>query len=532
MFQHQFSIRIAAVLVICIFLPTYAQSESGCERFDANTMNIEALRDKASEEALIHALSCAEDTIALAKQYKLTFSAVKRSQQDLLEWLVAQGVDVDAPDNRGMTPIHYAAQRGDHASVSLLYSAGASMTRKAPNGYAVFDFALESVHTNTMLTIITHFLGVKGIHQASVESISVTQESLPLLLIHAIVSDDEQRLKSLVAKGAKIDQHNITNYAPLPLAVRLGHESMMHLLLASGANPNIGNDGNDEAIPLNQAARGNQIQLAKILLNAGANINKENGRGYSALMLASMYGHSDFVSFLIENGAAIDQVNHRGSDALMMAAAYGRVEILAQLLNADASTEVHNNQHFSAMDYAMQQGHKDIVAHLVSHASNEYIARLLFEDKEISLAQKSPNLHQKSVLGFPVLNIAARFGHAELVDWLIQSGADPGLQTKSGYQTNALMSACQSGNLDIVRRIIATQIDVNAQDAHGDPAINWATANGHEAIVVELLGAGANPTIANKDGYTAIRTAKERGLEQLVAVLEKHQKQGQQEEGE
>ena len=49
--------------------------------------------------------------------------------------------------------------------------------------------------------------------------------------------------------------------------------------------------------------------------------------------------------------------------------------------------------------------------------------------------------------------------------------------------------------------------------------MNWAAIKGRLAIAKRLLEGGADPTLRNKDGKTAIDYARERGKSEVVALL-------------
>ncbi|GAB5382136.1 MAG: hypothetical protein Alis3KO_36490 [Aliiglaciecola sp.] len=516
--------QIAAIGALAFAVSTKAIGSDSleCPKPTVAIENVSALMNENTQTQILRKLACAANQQALLEENQLLMIAVQKGLHEVVTWAIANGAEVDQPDNRTMTPIMVAAQLGNSQILVKLANAGASLTRQASNGYATFDFALEGSHLDAMAKLTE--LHLRNLEQQSpaISTKVLKTKRNSLMFIKAIVEDNVGAVETLLNDDAKINVHNITNYAPLPLAVRLGNEPIVRLLLSHNANPNIGNDGNDEAIPLNQAVRGNRLGLIKLLLAAGSDINKENGRGYSALMLASLYGHKNLIAFLLGQNANINHVNHRGSDALMMAAAYGHAEIVEILLASGSQGKHQNNQGFSAMDYAIQQGHQDVVTRLVAHASGQSVANALFLASDPMKQSFTNDAIPPFILGHPPLNLVARFANKKSMKLLLAQGANPQQQSLTGYQTNALMNACQSGDLEAVKLLLGTNVDVNMQDGHGDPAINWAVAYGHQHIVKSLLDAGADPRIANKDGYTAIRTAQERGLTELAKTLSSH----------
>lgn len=502
--------RVLALFSIMSCASGYALETSACENYVKSAVSISSIQKISDELQLLGMIKCESLLISSGQKEAALFKAVDLKSLAALNGIIEAGVDVEVHDARGITPTMLAAQKGNDSIFLKLISSGGKITRRAPNGYAAFDFALELGHLNILELVIDAYMTN---HR---RDLGAGYERLELA--KAIIKGNLSKVEELQLAGADINLHNESNYAPLPLAVRLGHVAIVRFLLSNGANPNIGNDGNDEAIPLNQAARSNNVEMAKLLLANGANINKENGRGYSALMLASMYGHEKMTTFLLEQGAKVSHLNHKGSDALMLAAAYGHANIAKLLLTEGAQFSLQNNQGFTAVDYAFQQGHKQIIALFLEHSGNRLIVNLMNSESHTLLNLTASNI-DTLYLGYPPLTYAARFGNSGLVRALLNAGADPSVKSLSGYQLNALMAVGQGGDFSILESILESDIDVNAVDGHGDPAINWATAYGRKDFVEKLLSAGANPLIENKDGYSAIKTAEERGLNEILAML-------------
>jgi ankyrin repeat protein len=63
----------------------------------------------------------------------------------------------------------------------------------------------------------------------------------------------------------------------------------------------------------------NHIEAAKALIDAGADLNLQDASGNSALMGVSFKGYADIARLLIERGADINLTNGNGGTALMFA---------------------------------------------------------------------------------------------------------------------------------------------------------------------------------------------------------------------
>jgi ankyrin repeat protein len=77
----------------------------------------------------------------------------------------------------------------------------------------------------------------------------------------------------------------------------------------------------------------------------------------------------------------------------------------------------------------------------------------------------------------------------------------------------------------MVRALLDTAIDVDHVNRLGWTALLEAVILGdggpaHQEIVRLLVAAGADTTIADRDGTTALEHARERGYDEMVRILE------------
>ncbi len=77
-----------------------------------------------------------------------------------------------------------------------------------------------------------------------------------------------------------------------------------------------------------------------ILIEAVADVNAKNNDGYTALMMASGYGHTKVVKTLISYEAKINDRDKWGRTALMNASEKGHKDIVEMLIDKGANLKI------------------------------------------------------------------------------------------------------------------------------------------------------------------------------------------------
>src|SRR5579864_2191323 len=155
--------------------------------------------------------------------------------------------------------------------------------------------------------------------------------------------------------------------------------------------------------------------------------------------------------------------NEQGQSAVLLAVYSGKKEIRDLLLARGPMLELHE-----AAAAGQLEGVKQIV------------------EKDQTLAKSfSPD-------GFPILALAAVFGHKSIVEYLHAKGGDVNAVSTNGTGYTALTGAVASGHEEIVSWLLAHGANVNYRYGAGYSPLLTAAANGHLAIVKLLLDHGAD----------------------------------------
>jgi ankyrin repeat protein len=159
--------------------------------------------------------------------------------------------------------------------------------------------------------------------------------------------------------------------------------------------------------------------------------------------------------------------------------------------------------------------------------------------------------------GRTAVTIAAFSRHPEVVRELVDAGADVDRQDDERY--NAVLSTGVTGDVEVLREVLRAKPDLAIRNKFGGIAIIPAAERGHVELVRELLtttdidvdhvndlgwtalleavvlgdggadhaeivrlllDAGADRTIPDRDGVTALEHARSRGYAEMVALLD------------
>ena len=105
-----------------------------------------------------------------------------------------------------------------------------------------------------------------------------------------------------------------------------------------------------------------------------------------------------------------------------------------------------------------------------------------------------------------------------MVERLLNAGADPDAAQTSGL--TPLMTAVETGNVEVVRLLLARGADVNAATvATNNTALMWAVAGRHTDIVHRLIEHGADLDVSTAKGFTLLMIAARNGDIEMARTL-------------
>lgn len=204
---------------------------------------------------------------------------------------------------------------------------------------------------------------------ASATAATTAKASPPAGPLHdAAASGDTATLRRGLAEGLAVDARDDRGRTPLLVATHHDQVDAARVLIEAGADVNA-RDATQDSPYLYAGARGRQAILGLTLAH-GADLGSTNRFGGTALIPAAERGHVETVRTLIDAGVAIDHINRLGWTALLEAIILGKggtahQEIVELLLAAGANPELADGDGVTPLTHARQRGYREIEASLV-----------------------------------------------------------------------------------------------------------------------------------------------------------------------
>ena len=122
-------------------------------------------------------------------------------------------------------------------------------------------------------------------------------------------------------------------------------------------------------------------------LAAGVGVDTQSRDGVTALMMASVNGHTEVMRALLTTGASMDmQDDVHGQTALMWASGGGHTETVSVLLTAGASVDAPRiEDNATALEMALAEGHRDVVDRLAQALKVSKNEGFCIKNEEISI---------------------------------------------------------------------------------------------------------------------------------------------------
>ena len=294
--------------------------------------------------------------------------AVAEKHPAVVQLLISHGADVDARSRvfdytglmpkQGSVPMNYprggftallfAARQDDLASTRALLNAKADMNLSDPDGTTPLIEAIVNFHFDLAAFLLDHGADPNARDHngrsplyAAVDMHSLDTSTRPnpipadqlnsLDLIKALLAhgaNPNARLTAFIPPRGPLDVADYTMGAgatPFLRAAKSDDLEVMRLLLDKGADPLIATNAKVTALMVaagvgwrdgkSHGAESDAINAIELCLDHGADINAANDKGETALHGATMRGANTVISYLVSRGADVNAKNEKGRAA-------------------------------------------------------------------------------------------------------------------------------------------------------------------------------------------------------------------------
>ena len=252
---------------------------------------------------------------------------------------LAAGADVDARDERDVTPLHWAAVANqDPAVIEALLAAGADLEARAP---ALIDItplhaAAEGNENPAVLEVLL---------AAGANPMARSTDGRTAMHFAATNNESPKVIEVLSAAGADPNELDQDNNAPLDLALRQANPEMLEVLLAVGADPNAPDPNGNT--PLHRAALRERPAAIEVLLAGGADPDARDQEGNTPLhRAANSNENTNVLELLLRAGADVNSPADDGRTPLHRAAEGNAVNaaVAEALLAAGADLHARDDE--------------------------------------------------------------------------------------------------------------------------------------------------------------------------------------------
>jgi ankyrin repeat protein len=375
--------------------------------------------------------------------------AIDKGNAGIVQVLVAvEVIKLNEKDNHGKTALMLAIDKGDEVIVQALIAAGADVNAKTDSGWAALTLAIEKGNAGIVQVLIAAGadVNVKGRFGYS-----------PLML--AVEKGNAGIVQALIAARADVNVKDSGGKTALMLAIEKGYAVIVQALIDAGADVNVkGGIYSPLMLAIEKGDAGIQVALLKKIRSTENYVAVLNEN----LIWAAKQGYADVVGMLISAGADVNAADRLGWTALMWAFYYSHSEA----------------SHSEAAQVLIRNGAKVDVERIRPFYSTE------------DLEQGIDANVKKAIAAIEKLFQAVEENNVDLLNKAIKEGAY--VDTVSGIDHyTPLIHAAEKGHLKVVNALIGSGANVNATSKDGKTALIAAAEKGHLKVVNALIKAGA-----------------------------------------
>lgn len=407
----------------------------------------------------------------------LTMAVYNNGRLPMIQNLLDNGANIDTRDNEGRTPLMAAAVLGNDMLMQYLIKQGADYNAVDNRGISVLDYYNKRIYQNTLpfeqnpfaspaekLNQSYKFVADNHLKYNNALKQSLYQENVEAAIADALQNHadvdilDEDGCTTLLNavmqnKSAAAVEKLVNGKANVNAACQNGKTALMfvaglsnsasplteqvekiRLLTDKGANPNAKDENGNTALmyaAANNAAPG----IIQALVNAGANVNAVNNAGETALMIALKHQADEKnILTLLENKADANIADNGSRTPLWyILTTNGSPSVLNALLRYGANAETPNAAGQLPLWYVLTQNRNE-----------EFMTLIISGVKNINILNQNGDT--------PLLFAVKNDYPAAVIQALLENGADPKIRGRDGYDAYDILKSSQYFNEAMKKR--------------------------------------------------------------------------------
>ena len=382
---------------------------------------------------------------------KSLYEAAASGDIDKVKFLIAKGADINAGE---WTALHAAVHAQKKDIAELLIAKGADVNAKDGSDSTPLYYAIWKDDKDLVRLLVD-----KG------ADVSFTREKGYPPLHYAVWYEDNQMVVLFVANGAKFDVKDRDGWTAFRYAASQENRGLVEFFVDKGA----------DVSSFHTAACVGDLTRVRRFVEQGTDVDTKDEFGWTPLYWAASTSQEDVAEFLIAKGADIAARTEDSSTPLHQAAKAGDRKIVELFITKGADVNAKAKNENTPLHSAASAGQRQVVELLIA---------------------KGADVNAKNDAGQTPLDVAIGKNRKEIVELLVEKGAIISLHT-----------FVNSGDLDMLRRLIEDGADVNAKDDYGQTPLHCAVVIGHKDIVEFLLAKGAHVDAGDNAGRTPLHYA-------------------------
>lgn len=261
------------------------------------------------------------------------------------------GIDLDARDKAGWTPLHHACAREKTSAVRALIGLGADLHATDNDGLTPLHRAMQE-RSDDVIDAYVQALGGKADFDAPSQN-----GDTPLMI--AVRTGFTRSVDKLLAAGADVTRAQPdTGRTALHIALAERQSglalSLAVALQARQINPDTLAD-KDGDTPLHAAMRGHDVLVCEKLIECGADVSRRNAAGETPLHVALASHAFGMADLLLSAGAKVDIADNNGDTPLHIAVRAHNAEAVKELLERGARALTPNAAGETPVDIALRE---------------------------------------------------------------------------------------------------------------------------------------------------------------------------------